>query len=91
MKVHTVQFVNMSDVLDTFGITDANAVEDFMPYLDGVSFGDASYTMMGNTTFLVVLTYFLSEEWEYTTEQLKRVHDLFWYEIPRNVYINLEG
>ena len=91
MKVHTVQFVNMSDVLGTFDITGADDLERFGYYLDGVSFGDASYTMMGNRMFLSCLKEYLRTEQDYTEERLNQATDTFWHYVPLSAYINLEG
>jgi hypothetical protein len=92
MKVHTVQFVNMSDVLAEFDITGADDLERFGYYLDRLTtFGAASYTMVGERMFLSCLKEYLRTEQDYTEERVDQATDTFWHYVPTSAYINLEG
>jgi hypothetical protein len=92
MKVHTVQFVNMSDVLAEFDITGADDLERFGDYIDRLTtFGAASYTMVGNRMFLSCLKEYLRTEQDYTEERINQAIDTFLCYVPISAYINLEG
>jgi hypothetical protein len=92
MKVHTVQFVNMSDVLAEFDITGADDLERFGDYIDRLTtFGAASYTMVGNRMFLSCLKEYLRTEQDYTKERIDEADTTFLYHVPLSAYINLEG
>lgn len=85
-KSYTCSYVNLSDLLTDLGITgdDADEIYDF--YFNWVSFGDATYTMVGNNIALASLLRY----WKDTNADVDKLTEQYRSLVGDNDYINLE-
>lgn len=90
----TISFVNIDDVLSHIGIN-----QDDHPYIydagfGGVSFGDASYTMVGNKFALACITdgvESLQLDDKYLDLTREMIEQRYWEIVGKDDYINLEA
>ena len=84
-KSYTCSYVNMTDILADLHITGEDAEDFFRWYMDWVSFGDATYTMIGNNQMLAQLQRYWKDQ------QKVDLTETYWKLVGENDYINLES
>ena len=88
--------ISLWDILDHIGFSDAE-VEAISDYgLSGVSFGDATYTLIGNNFALHLIqdgiaTYYDSEDVAGVHLTAEDIAEKFWQVVDEDDYINLES
>lgn len=87
----TVSFVNITDVMHMLGEAlgeDFLARQDVWEYFNGVSYGDASYTLVGNNFALAILQDYMHNI-HYIDADV--VAQRFWELVGEQDYINMEA
>ena len=89
MKMHTVQVVDLDQILDALFKDDVASMNEVVEYLlsSGWTFGDACYTLVNIDAFLEFLYDCVQDIPALTTEQIEHLRDM----IPVQVYVNLEA
>jgi len=89
MKMHTVQVVEIDQILDALFKDDAESMNKVVEYLieSGWTFGDTCYTLVNSDAFLEFLYECVPYIPALTTEQIEHLRDM----IPAEVYVNLEA
>ena len=89
-KSYTCSYVNLTDVLMDLNhgaITDDEIHEIYDFYFDWVSFGDATYTMIGNNIALDSLRRY----WTDNGVDVESLTAQYWELVGENDYLNLEN
>jgi hypothetical protein len=89
MKSHTVQVVDLDQILDALFKDDEESMNEVVEYLEmsGWTFGDTCYTLVNIDAFLEFLYDCVQDIPALTTEQIEHLRDM----IPCEVYVNLEA
>jgi hypothetical protein len=89
MKSHTVQVVDLDQILDALFKDDVESMNEVVEYLmeSGWTFGDTCYTLVNIDAFLEFLYDCVSHIPALTKEQIEHLRDM----IPVEVYVNLEA
>jgi len=96
IRKKTLTVISIWDILDHIGLSDAE-VEAISDYgLSGVSFGDATYTLIGNNFALHLIqdgiaTYYDSEDVAGVHLTAEDIAEKFWQVVDEDDYINLES
>ena len=96
IRKKTLTVISIWDILDHIGLSDAE-VEAISDYgLSGVSFGDATYTLIGNNFALHLIqdgiaTYYDSEDVAGVHLTAEDIAEKFWAVVDEDDYINLES
>ena len=96
IRKKTLTVISIWDILDHIGFSDAE-VEAISDYgLSGVSFGDATYTLIGNNFALHLIqdgiaTYYDSEDVAGVHLTAEDIAEKFWAVVDEDDYINLES
>lgn len=93
-----VSYINVNKVLNVI-CKDISPIDGYMDVqeelldraFDWVSFGDASYTLVGNNIFIESVLQHMKHFYSLSDSQLDDIRKKFWSIVEDQVYINMES